>query len=103
MIWKTLSSRVASRPATATNSIRASQPAIHSAALGLEGIRSIGGECHACRERAAGRWGEGRPVSATPRGFATRKYADAVLRRADFDAKGALNIYRDSGSGPSDH
>jgi hypothetical protein len=31
--------------------------------------------------------GEGRPVSATPRGFATRKYADAVLRRVDFDAK----------------
>jgi hypothetical protein len=34
-----------------------------------------------------GKVGEGRPVSATPHRFATRKYADAVLRRADFDAK----------------
>ena len=41
MTWNTFSSRNASRPATATISIRASQPAIHSAALGLEGVRSI--------------------------------------------------------------
>ena len=40
--WNTLSSRSASRPATAMTSIRASQPAIHSAAIGLEGVRSIG-------------------------------------------------------------
>ncbi len=40
--WNTLSSRSASRPATAIISISASQPAIHSAAIGLEGVRSIG-------------------------------------------------------------
>src|ERR1700722_17412657 len=45
MIWNTLSSRVVSRPAIATISIRESQPAIHSAALGLEGVRSIGTGC----------------------------------------------------------
>ena len=43
MIWNTFSSRVVSRPATTRISIRASQPAIHSAALGLEGVRSIAG------------------------------------------------------------
>ena len=44
MIWKTLSSRVASRPVTATTSIRLSQPAIHSAALGFDGVRFIGAD-----------------------------------------------------------
>src|ERR1700732_3187331 len=48
MIWNTLSSRVASRPAIATISIRLSQPVIHSAALGLEGVRSIRGGCVPC-------------------------------------------------------
>src|SRR5437763_9552859 len=41
--WNTLSSRMPSRPATTTISINASQPAIHSAANGLEGVRSIWG------------------------------------------------------------
>ena len=58
MIWNTLSSRVASRPATAMISIRASQPAIHSAALVFEGVRSIG-----CDENK--RVEEGTAVSAT--------------------------------------
>lgn len=44
MIWKTLSSRVVSRPATAMTSISASQPAIHSAAIVLDGVVFIGGE-----------------------------------------------------------
>jgi hypothetical protein len=43
MSWKTSSSRVVLRPATATISIGDNQPAIHSAALGLEGVRSMGG------------------------------------------------------------
>src|SRR5580692_5043064 len=51
MIWNTLSSRVASRPATTRISIRASQPAIHNAALGLEGVRYIEGIARACRAR----------------------------------------------------
>ena len=42
MIWNTFSSRVLSRPATAMTSISESQPAIHSAAIDLEGVRSIG-------------------------------------------------------------
>src|ERR1700675_1018712 len=41
MIWNTLSSRVASRPAIATISIRLSQTVIHTPAFGLEGFRSI--------------------------------------------------------------
>src|SRR3954464_12659393 len=44
IIWNTLSSRVVSRPAIATISISPSHPAIHSAAIGLEGVRSISGE-----------------------------------------------------------
>src|ERR1700704_1603794 len=48
MISKTFNSRVASRPATATISISVSQPAIHSAALGLEGVRSIDGQIRGC-------------------------------------------------------
>ena len=40
--WNTFSSRMPSRPATTTISISASQPAIHSAASDLEGVRSIG-------------------------------------------------------------
>jgi hypothetical protein len=36
---------------------------------------------------AAREGGEDAPVSATPAAFATRKYADAVMHRADFDAK----------------
>src|SRR6267154_1086559 len=40
-------------------SIRASQPAIHSAALGLEGVRSIGGIArHAAQAPARGGWGQ---------------------------------------------
>ena len=34
--------REASRPAMATTSIRLSQPAIHNAAIGFDGVRSIG-------------------------------------------------------------
>ena len=78
MTWNTFSSRVVSRPAIATISIRASQPAIHSAAIGLEGVRFIGGSVGLAAGAARGK---GRPVSATPAGFATRKYAgrsDAV-------------------------
>ena len=88
MIWNTLSSRVASRPATATISIRASQPAIHSAALGLEGVRSIGGCARHAAEDCSGRWGGGGYRRPRAR-FATRKYADAVLRRLNFDVGAA--------------
>ena len=42
MSWKTLRSRAPSRPATAMTSISESQPAIHSAALVLEGVRFMG-------------------------------------------------------------
>src|ERR1700680_1810862 len=45
---------------------------------------SVLGECLACRRSRGGGVGEGRPVSATPHRFATRKYADAVLRGAQF-------------------
>src|SRR5712672_341344 len=85
MIWKTFSSRRASRPAIATISIKASQPAIHSAALGLEGVRSISKESarHAAKS-AAEEVEEGPPVSATSPEFATRKYADAVMRCVEF-------------------
>src|SRR6185437_13123970 len=84
MIWNTLSSRVVSRPATTRISIRVSQPAIHSAALGLEGVRFIGRNSQgACRGGVAKGRGK-RPVSATPCGFATGKYADAVMRRVEF-------------------
>src|ERR1700746_1730060 len=43
MSWKTFSSRVASRPATTITSIIESQPAIHSAAIGLEGAGCVTG------------------------------------------------------------
>src|ERR1700733_13583687 len=83
MIWNTLSSRVASRPATTRISIRPSQPAIHNAALGLEGVRYIEENARAYRADAA--QGSGRPpVSATASGFATGKSADAVLHRVEF-------------------
>src|ERR1700760_4764472 len=49
MISKTFNSRVASRPATATTSISVSQPVIHRAALGLEGVRSIDGQVRSLR------------------------------------------------------
>ena len=42
MSWNTFSSRVASRPATAITSIKASQPDIHSAAFGFEGMFCMG-------------------------------------------------------------
>src|ERR1700746_1597624 len=43
--WKTLSWRCASRPATVSTTMQASQPAIHAAALGMEdGVR---GSAHA--------------------------------------------------------
>src|SRR3982074_3981573 len=74
MIWNTFSSRVASRPAPVTIKIKASQPAIHSAALGLEGVRFISGECQSGETRVRD------PVSAATENFATRKYADAVMR-----------------------
>src|SRR5450756_2563168 len=86
MISNTFSSRVVSRPAIATISISVSQPAIHSAAIGLEGVRSIEfRDCvpAAARETQRGRLGGG-PVSATSARFATRKYADAALRIAEF-------------------
>src|SRR6266481_6459019 len=85
MIWNTFSSCVVSRPAIATISIKASQPAIHSAALGLEGVRSISKESarHAAKS-AAEEVEEGPPVSATSPEFATRKYADAVMRCVEF-------------------
>ena len=93
MIWNTLSSRIASRPATVIISIRASQPAIHSAAIGLEGVRSIDRNAF---ENA------GRPVCSTLPAFATRKSAEAVLRPAQFrcgimgliGAKEAVNLGR---------
>ena len=79
MTWKTLSSRVASRPAIATTSIRLSQPAIHSAALGFEGVRFIGtinsAYVDATREMSAHE-----PVSSSKLWFATGKVADAIMR-----------------------
>jgi hypothetical protein len=48
MIWKTFNSRVVSRPAMATISISVSQPAIHSAARGLEGLRSVNRQLRIC-------------------------------------------------------
>src|SRR6202790_5049581 len=48
MIWDTLSSRVASRPAIAHISISVSHLVIHSADFGLEGVRSIRGGCVTC-------------------------------------------------------
>src|ERR1700716_1297178 len=55
----TFNSRVASRPATAMTSICVSQPAIHSAALGLEAVLSIDGGCRACcARRSVGSGGE---------------------------------------------
>ena len=44
MTWNTFNSRSVSRPAMVTISIKASQPAIHSAALGIEGVLSISGK-----------------------------------------------------------
>ena len=67
MIWNTFSSRVASRPATTRISISDSQPAIHSAALGLEGVRFISGKYQWRAADAAE--GRGRPVSATYAGL----------------------------------
>ena len=57
--WNTFSSRIASRPAIAMISISASQPAIHSAAIGFGG-----GAVHARMQIGSG---EGRPVSASLR------------------------------------
>jgi hypothetical protein len=54
MIWNTLSSRVASRPATTRISIKASQPAIHNAALGLEGVRFIAANSQGMPRAATG-------------------------------------------------
>src|SRR4051794_18823411 len=51
--WNTFSSRMPSRPATTTISIKASQPAIHVAANGLEGVRSIYGKGCTARDDAA--------------------------------------------------
>ena len=73
MIWKTFSSRVVSRPATAMTSISASQPAIHSAAIVLDGVAVI---VAGAGERAL----RGRPVSATSPAFATAKTADAAMQ-----------------------
>src|ERR1700704_479764 len=83
MISKTFNSRVVSRPAMATTNISVSQPAIHGAALGLDGLRSVNGQvrglrCSGARNMAGG---EGEALSATARRFATRKTADAALRR----------------------
>jgi enamine deaminase RidA (YjgF/YER057c/UK114 family) len=70
----------------ATISISESQPAIHSAALGLEGLRSVNGQVRVCVAAALATWQVGsEALSATPRRFATRKYADAAMRRGDFD------------------
>ncbi|GLR88014.1 hypothetical protein GCM10007857_47260 [Bradyrhizobium iriomotense] len=44
MSWKTFICRAASRPATAMTSVSDSQPAIHSAAIGLDGVMLIGAE-----------------------------------------------------------
>src|SRR6476646_7131022 len=70
MIWKTLNSRVVSRPATAMTSISASQPAIQSAAMVLDGVVFIGGRSTL----------RGRPVSATSPLFATAKSAHAAMQ-----------------------
>jgi enamine deaminase RidA (YjgF/YER057c/UK114 family) len=63
-----------------------SQPAIHSAALGLEGIRFGNGRVRVCvaAARATSQAGSD-AVSATPRRFATRKNADAAMRCEDFN------------------
>src|SRR5882724_11311344 len=69
-------------------SIKASQPAIHSAALGLEGVRSISGECQACAQVLAREVEEGgRPVSSRFRRYRRplRRYRrpQADLQRAN--------------------
>src|ERR1700732_823077 len=106
MIWNTFSSRVVSRPAMATISIRVSQPAIQSAALGLEAVvRSISEGCQACPRKCCGE-GEGGPAGI---GDPVRicnaqicRCSDAKrFRRGRVHAVGA-NV-RQSGSGPSDH
>jgi enamine deaminase RidA (YjgF/YER057c/UK114 family) len=50
----------------------------------MEGFRSIGGKARHAARSAAGDLEEW-PVSATRSGFATRKYADAVMRPPNFD------------------
>src|SRR3954451_4612652 len=72
MISKTLSSRVVSRPATAMTSISDSQPAIHKAAIVLDGVVFIGAGVR-------GEGSEGGPVSATSSAFATAKSAGAAM------------------------
>src|SRR6478609_6221007 len=55
MIWKTFSSRVVSRPAIAMTSISESQPAIHSAAIDLDGVLFMGADAReGVVEREAG-------------------------------------------------
>ena len=64
-----------SRPAIATISISASQPAIHSAAFVFDGVRSMEGEIRAVLA--------GTPVSASARRFATSN--SVMLRCAQVD------------------
>ena len=54
MIWNTASSCVASRPATVITTSAASQPAIHSAAVAVEGTgRGVGAETATAQARSS--------------------------------------------------
>jgi len=67
--WKTFISRTASRPATAITSVSDSHPAIHNAAMVLDGVVVMRGEIL-----------RGGPVSATSLSFATAKSAGAAMQ-----------------------
>src|ERR1700761_5285351 len=97
--WNTLISRKASRPATATISVDESQPAIHAAAKGFDGVRSIRGQpvlrSDKCREARAG-IGD---AAAICNGQIWRggHRAGATCAEADFDLGAAARLMLRSG------